>query len=705
MANSPRYSKALCDELAQLASGPEAARIGKLLQSLEPHWGGPPSLLGGPLPAGGATGSGPEPIAEWLPQQVDGELRFVRPQRIRLLDPWGTTQSEWRVRKEPGQARVCYLGESVATGLHYAPDYSFGKIMAAQLNAAAGPGSFDFVDLSMAGLIASMVPEMFRQALQLQPDVVILMLGNNWLGPLGGDPLVDARMLREGGYRQMMADRLDIIRSKADETMRSVAELARGRNTRVIVVVPENNMVDYSATQPVSWLPGDGSARWHALHERALAQLAAREYESAAELARQMEALDGGTCSTSQRLRALALAGLGRNDEAREAFRAEATCVLGNRWILQIPRIGPPTQDVLRRWARTDGFSCIDLPALLRTDARSSPPGRETFYDYCHFTVDVMRRVAAHVVLEVCQVAGRAPAPGTSVESLMAASPELPATTDAAAKLGAALGNAMISHEVGEVARYWGEQAVKASSGILSYLVDHLEMVTGATPAILTQAWRRLSQSPYKKVFWEFPLGGTLEMLCELAGRVDPRTQSQILEILQRNLGLDERPLDLSQFLHMFSWSERFMDDFELGQRGDDRLPFNKGPLHRSPWPTSRFFAVHDGKRDVHLELTARLPAVAGGKRSGTVAISINGHLAGEGAVGSTWSKFSVRVPASAWRAGPNRVALHWPTLPAQGEAALQEVAERWEEGRRALPFPIFGEVFSLTARTAPSSG
>jgi hypothetical protein len=704
MANHPRMSKAFFDDAAGLAGSPEAARIGKLLQILEPGTGEPPLLVGAaPGPGEGAPSSGPEPIAGWLPQQVDGQLLFVQPEGVRLLDPYGTRQRVWTARKDPRHLRVCYLGESVATGLHYAPDYSFGKIMAAQLDAAVGPGVFDFVDLSMAGILRHTLVEQFRASFQLNPDVIIIMAGNNWRAMMPRDPLAEAQALREGGYRGLLAYRLDSIRSAAEETMRSLAELAKGRNTRVIIVVPENNMRDFTASHPVAWLPGDGSPRWHVLHQSARERLEARAYEPLAEIAREMVELDGGTCSTSHRLRALALAGLGRTEEARAAFYEEMTCVVGNRWIVEIPRTGPVIQDAMRQGARADGFSCVDTPALLRDDAATTLPGRESFYDYCHFTVELMRKVAATVVLEVLRATRKDPAPGVTVESLCKAAPELLATTDAAAKLGATLANAMISHELREVAEHWCEQAVKASGGILQNMVDQLDMQTGPTPAILTQSYQRLSQSPYKKTFWEFPGGITLEAMCKVASHADPGVHARILEILQQNLGLNERPLDLSQHLHALSWNERFMDDFEWGQRGDDRLPFNRGPLYRAPWPTSTFFAIHDGRRDVHLELVGRLPAV-GGKRSGMVAVSVNGKPVGEVAVGSGWSKHSLRVPARVWQAGPNRVSLHWPALPPAGEEALKDVVARWEQGAPALPFPVFGELFCLSAQAAQAS-
>jgi hypothetical protein len=539
--------------------------------------------------------------------------------------------------------------------------------------------------------------------MQLNPDVVLIVAGNNWRSMLPVDAQGEVKALREGGYPGLLSYRQGIIRGLAEGTLRSIGEISKGHKARVVMVVPENNMRDFREPQPVAWLPGDGSPRWHALHARARAHLASGAHAPALGVADEMAALDGGTCSTTQRLRALALEGLGRREEARAAYSAEQSCIAGNRWFVEIPRTAPIIQDAFREAARAYGFSCVDLPALLRTDAGSFLPGRESFYDYCHFSTGLMRKLSAAMVHEVLRVTDKLPA-GATPESITRLAPEPPPATDAAAKLGAALGNAVISREQGEVSEYWCEQALRASPRLAQDLLDCVELSTGPTPAVYTAAYRRVSQAEHGKVFFEFPGGVALEAMEKALRRVAPDAAEQLQAILQRNLGLGSAPLDLAQHAHTLAWSERFMPDFEWGVRGDNRRSFNSGPHYRSPWDTSRFWAVHDGQRDVLLELTARLPAVDG-PRTGTVGVAVNGQPVGELALGSGWRKQAFTVPARAWRAGTNHVTLHWPALPPAGDAALRQVAERWEEGHSAaVPFPVFGEVFSLTAKTVTTA-
>ncbi len=694
MKTPPGPSKQLAAELASLAASPDASRIVRLMLLAEPS---PPPFPG--PPADGADPQGPRPIAYWAPREVDGELYFVPPESGALLIPDGHSLAErprWRARKEPGRTRVCYFGESVATGLHYAPDYAFGKVIASTLATASQPQRFELIDLSRAGLGRDELIAHFGAAMQLAPEVAVVMAGNNWRFEPLATPLEEAAVLREEGYPGLVALSQRRGAQATLETMATLAGIARAHGVRVVWVIPEANQTDFAAPQPVAWLPDDGSARWHALYQRGIQQLAAGASEEALRVGQELVALDGGSCASSHRLCASALHRLGRTEEARAAYQRELSVAVAHRWTVPIPRIAPEVQEAQRRGAAEHGFGCVDTPRLLRASA-SHLPGRDVLYDYCHYSQQAMRQVSAAITLQILESVGQPPSPGVSQASLTEAAPRPSPQTEAGATFGAFLGNAMISEGMGSVAQSWCEEALAAHPEAAGYLVDQMEMVTGPLPPVLTAAFRRV-QGRFKPHFG-FPGGVALETLGRVLATRNPAQAERLAGILQRNLGLTGTELELTQQRFTLSWEDRFMDDFDWGQTGS-RHAINTGPRYRAPWPRSSFFAFHSAGQEVSLSLAARLPSPEG-ERVGTVGVSVNGQQVGELRCGPRWTHGRFTAPAALWRPGFNRICVHWPSLPGGGQRALETVAERWEEGRPGLPFPVFGELATLTARLA----
>ncbi len=79
--------------------------------------------------------------------------------------------------------------------------------------------------------------------------------------------------------------------------------------------------------------------------------------------------------------------------------------------------------------------------------------------------------------------------------------------------------------------------------------------------------------------------------------------------------------------------------------------------------------------------------------------MTVNGQPAGVVAVGPRWGKETLRLDRRVLTAGINKVSLHWPLPPVNGEAALEASIARLERGLEADVHPVFGEIFSLIAR------
>ncbi|HET8647469.1 MAG TPA: hypothetical protein VFO85_18365, partial [Vicinamibacteria bacterium] len=280
----------LCEELARTLATEEGLRQARLLQSLELGLPAAPSAL----PAGAADKrdviaaareaaaralrpKGPPPpaaIGPWRPQTREGQLVFVRAEPPGLGDPWPPHDT---LRPKSGQAcaarRVCFLGESAAAGWFYAPQLTPAMVLERQLQAVAGPGAWEVVNLAKVDLSAPELMALAGAVHQLQPDVVVVFAGNNWpqryqVPPPGVPGSAEAALaFRAEGLAGLERISREGTARLVDEVLARLARLAGEAAVPVIVVVPEVNLADFDRTSPAPWLPAGDLPAWYAAWE------------------------------------------------------------------------------------------------------------------------------------------------------------------------------------------------------------------------------------------------------------------------------------------------------------------------------------------------------------------------------------------------------------------------------------------------------
>jgi hypothetical protein len=232
----------------------------------------------------------PQPISIWQPEYRQGELYFVRPEPLPLGDHYAA-QRLIRARKDAQQKRICFFGESVAAGYLYAPHLTPAKWLAQQLQWLTADSLFEVVDLSRTNEMLATLVQTVAQAMQLQPDMLIIFAGNNWnlLETPEASPyypsLAGRRAFAETWQAQGLWGPIELAAKqrleKAGSALAQIGAIATAAQIPVVLIVPEVNLADWETRQPVSWLPGDGSARWHRLYQLAVTALPAQAWETA----------------------------------------------------------------------------------------------------------------------------------------------------------------------------------------------------------------------------------------------------------------------------------------------------------------------------------------------------------------------------------------------------------------------------------------
>lgn len=710
--------QAACRELAERLATPDGLRTARLLQAA--------GLL---VPAGdtGETGPAspvpaprrpPEPISIWEPREVDGEPAFVRPEPLPLGDHFAAARV-LRPKKSELPLRVAFFGESVAAGYLYAPQLTPAGVLEAQLQEIGR--DFEVIDLARTNETVPTLLATVRSALQIQPDVLVVFVGNNWnlletpeVSPYV--PSVRARQryaaaMRQEGIRGPLRRSAEQLRQTCREGFDFLALLARAVQIPVVLVIPEVNLADWESRQPVTWLPAGETARWHGLYSRAARALASQAWGEALAAAREMRDLDGGLCPTSHRLLARAALGLGDTAEARRAAAAEVdAAAYAVQAFLGAPQATTTVRELLRDEARRHGFAAVDLREVFAEHTGSPLPDRRLFLDYCHLTAEGIQVAMAAVAARVLELSGMVEDPPDWRGVLeRTAPPRISPEAEATARLGAAVHSAHRLLTVGPKApilEHWLERALDASPGVEAAMLDLVEARCAPCPAVLTAAQQRNLASPYRLQLqhgwqWEGLDADLLEAIAAVLDRRERREPPVREEIRRRLLEHHAIRADGTELAvpAQYHWEplERFypevMNFEDLSRRA----------TYRSPWPESSFCLVTDAAGDVLLDLTARLPVPEGtwGSRRELVEVRVNGVPAGRLPLTAQWSRAEMRIERELLRAGLNRLTLRWPPPPPVGEAALRKAVERLELGLAADLHPVFGEVFSLMARPA----
>lgn len=658
----------------------------------------------------------PEPISIWEPREVDGERVFVRPAPSPLGDHFAAVKA-LRPKKAELPLRVAFFGESVAAGYLYAPHLTPARVLESHLRSAGGEPNFEVIDLARTNETLGTLAETVRTSLQINPDVLAIFVGNNWnlletpeVSPYA--PSIPARReyaaaLRAEGIAGPVRLAAERLRERADAVLDRVALIARAVRIPVVLVLPEVNLADWETRQPPVWLPGEGNARWHGLYEAAVDALERQDFAPAREAADSMLELDGGACASTWRLLARVCEGLGNPEEARKAALAEVDAAsYATLAFLGAPQATTAAREIQRDAARRHGFAAVDLRPVFREHTGEGLPGRRLFLDYCHLTAEGIHLAMAAVAAEVLNLSGMLE---TDViwQALLPSlpRPEISPETEATARLGAAIHSAhrlLPMGRKGTILEHWLAAALESSPGVERAMLDVAEARCAApVPAVLTAALRRNFASPYRLLLqhgwrWDFLDADLLQALQAVLERLGRPAGDRIARLLAEHHAVRADGIDLVEPPYLWEPLERFFPEVMRFEDLAERVTF------RAPWPASSFCLVCDGRKDVVIEPTLRLPATGrgAGGRAGRVELEINGAAIGGMDATERWRRGALRIGRGLLRPGLNRLTLRWPAPPGDGEAALQAAVRRLEQGLAADLHPVFGEMFSLIART-----
>jgi len=178
MEKPPELLKPFANRLAQLAVSNDGAQAIRMLR--QAAFLSPASLSEGmqsQAPDAKPETKNGDGVGIWERKQENGQTYFAR--RKEMAKEWPFWANVGKIEPKKAKRRVVLIGESVARGFLYDPQFTPAMALEKILRTQLGKDAIEVVDLARTNLSFE-VRELAFSALLLEPDMVIMFCGNNW---------------------------------------------------------------------------------------------------------------------------------------------------------------------------------------------------------------------------------------------------------------------------------------------------------------------------------------------------------------------------------------------------------------------------------------------------------------------------------------------------------------------------------------------
>lgn len=642
--------------------------------------------------------SNPDRVGIWQRDRASGDAHFVR--SMDAVGEWFYWANVGRIEAKNSKPRIVLVGESVARGYLYDPEFTPALALQATLESVLGENAVEVIDLARTNL-GFEVQDLAISALALEPDAVIVFSGNNWRCPACPEtvkaPLGVA--LRQNGTAGLKSVGTEWLAQRARILAEGVAAQYQARGIPLIWIVPEFNLGDWRIPPTIApHLPGNGNQEWMSLLDRARAALAAGQVQSAMNLAQEAVELDSGTCVTGWQL--LAECSLRQKDfrAARHYLEAARDAVHWySPWSIS-PGITSLVQQILRETAATFGNDIVDLPRLFSDHLGGQLPGRRLFLDYCHLTSEGIRITMAAAAACVLRALKSVDASWRDL-----AFPHVAPTAEIEGEAAflAAIHNAHWWQSP-ELVRHYCMKAIQLAPHLSEIMSAFLEMQTRRAPMLMCRTAETIAQSRsslarhYLLHYNHQHLDRVLLDGVVAALSTSGINAQQTLDQMRREEhSVAHSPLNL---LDSYYYSASLAPEEVLGAVHLRDAGVTQSRNYKAYWRESRFLFVAEAGCPVRFTITCRLPQLA----EGDIFIEINGVCKAELRGRSEWTAWDIVAPGTDIVDGLNYVTVHWPMPEFPGSRALETIVADVSDQLSPEFFCPFGEIESFVAVGAP---
>lgn len=703
MERPPESLKPFADRLARTAVSNEAAQVVHLLRlsGLMANSVEDPATR---VPTPGAyvyDPSGPptesRQVGIWERRTENGKTCFVR--RLETMNEWHFWASLGRIEAKGPKRRVLFMGESVARGYLYDPDFNPAMALQMILDSYFGEEKIEVIDLARTNL-GYEVRELALAALQLEPDIAIVFSGNNWgvAPPTFADIAETDKAVSSGGMAGLKRSCDEYISNNSRRVVSDIASAYKSRGIPLIWIIPEFNLADWrELSTNAPHLPGDLNREWLKLHEQAQQALREGDHVTAEMLAQRMVEIDQGICVTGYYLLADCRRMAQDLDGERKYLELARDAADWDSSMMYVPKPNAVTQEIIRDEMRRHDYQTVDLPVLFKQYLNGELPGRRLFLDYCHLTTEGIQVAMGAAASCVLRSLNGVDLPWYAlVNDHVAPSGK----TEAEALFMAAIHDAHRWQSY-DVVRHFCARALKLSPHLAELMLNYIELQTrNSAPPRMSEAEEQMFRlgSPliHRYIFRNNDQRLDkllLKAIADALEEVGIEAHERLERLRREEHSVRVRDVDLLDYYYCSSAGQA--QELEGLSWATYRIGFARR-YYRAFWTHSRFVFVGEAGYAVNLSLTCRLPQAT--SQQGTISIELNGKHQVAFDIDAQWSSWEITVQGQDVVEGLNEVIVRWPIPEFCSDEDLSKATTDFYQRRYPEFYPYFGEIHSFSA-------
>jgi tetratricopeptide (TPR) repeat protein len=639
--------------------------------------------------------TGPEDrVGIWVARVNNGKKTYMRDIRFQQdFDLWSKVHE---IPPKSTKKRVLYLGESVARGFLLDPLYTPASVLESLLNSKPDLLEAEVIDLAKTNLGLEELVELCSSCIALEPDLIVIFAGNNWLNfeRLTGEALAEIGEIieSEGKFEDLTRVLDSQFKETAVSAMRQLAGISGTHRVPVVFMLPEFNLLDYRIApgfRLISWRKGQ-TGEWLHLKKECEQALEHGQIDKARSLAQKMITVNPAN-PTGYEIMARCMLKRQLYPEAVEYLRTALSTAI---YIGQnVPSCIPIVQAAVREEAAgSDSISVVDLPAVFSEYCSGMPPGRELFLDYCHLTAEGVRVAMAAAAQRVFSLLARQ---DVSADQLRKDALQPDKDVLARSHFFAAVHNAHRGDQPFEILYYHCLKALDTSPAVREIMEYFVDIVCRHTIWSLNKSCEKLYENREQKQF-PFLLQPRDKYIMDLK-----LTDAVIAALKEHHIDIEKQAADsrkkefgfvngkinlLESYYYLASYESPIMPDY---------LDY-----YRAYGVRSRFFLVAENSRDISLTLTYRVPGAALDKEK--VILRVNDAMEQELPAAGKWQNVSLQIPGGTLKDGINEIILQWPPDIKYDKHKKKDPSPgnvNWGVLLREKLYPVYGEIHSFTAR------
>ncbi|MGH8435005.1 MAG: SGNH/GDSL hydrolase family protein [Pseudomonas sp.] len=632
-------------------------------------------------------------------ERKDSASHFAR--RLDTIEDWNYWAQVGRIEPKRAKVRIVLIGESVARGYLYDPQFTPAMALESILQSHFGKGGVEVIDLGRTNLRLDL-KDLAISALLLQPDAVVIFAGNNW-APSGSpadysrDELVYMdSVLREHGVHGLKGLAEKGLVDGATVVVKEINSAYEQKGIPLLWIIPEFNLGDWR--DPVVNAPHLSDAanvEWITCRQGAQSALQAGDFPLATRLAKRMVELDQGVSVAGFYFLAECSLKSGELAESRHYLECARDATIWDASFMKSPRTFTIAQKTLREESlKYKKGDIIDLPKLFDEYLKGSLPDRRLFLDYCHLTAEGIQVAMAATASGVLRNLKRTHVPWRSlISKSMAPSRRV----EAEASFLAAVHNAHW-YQSYELVRYYCRRALEFAPDISEAMICFLDFQTRQARMLMSKSGEKLAGLPWPSIhFYLFNVQIKqldrllLDAVVDALREVGIEAATDLGRIRQEERSVSRGSANLLDYYYCSS----AMQPQELLWVTPSVPMLEPSDYYRAYWLKSHFFFVGSDDRPVSLSLTCRLPDL--GLEEGKIIIEVNGKNQGEMVITRKWETWDIVVAEDAMLSGVNEVVICWPLPRYFVEESLKAAVDGIRQKARPELYCIFGEIHTFT--------